>query len=127
MSGPSTTLVDRSSATHGIPRERDARFVIPIIRNHSELVKFCGQSGPVHVNHILPHLKSYLDDEHKHFPDRTSRQDQIMTARDSTCEWLLKHQLYNSWLKGNEGLRWLEGHPGPGKIYACESHCRIDR
>lgn len=38
-----------------------------------------------------------------------------MTARDNTCEWLLEHQNYKSWLQGSEGLLWLEGHPGTGK------------
>lgn len=65
MSGPRVTLVDRFSATHGRPWETDKGFVEPIDRDHSELVKFRHRNDPVYVNHVLPRLRSCLDD-HQH-------------------------------------------------------------
>lgn len=62
MSGPLAKLVDRSSATHGRPWERDERFVQPIDRDHSGLVKFRSRNDPVYVNHVLPRLQTYLYD-----------------------------------------------------------------
>ncbi|KAB5522022.1 hypothetical protein GE09DRAFT_1293739 [Coniochaeta sp. 2T2.1] len=40
MKGPPAVLVNKGSATHGRPWERSPRFVIPIDRSHSDIVKF---------------------------------------------------------------------------------------
>ena len=40
MTGPSTVLVEQSSATHTRPWENDAHHVQAIDRNHSDMVKF---------------------------------------------------------------------------------------
>lgn len=40
MNGDPTVLVDRDSATHSRPWEMSTKFIIPINRNHSDLVKF---------------------------------------------------------------------------------------
>ncbi|KAB5522810.1 hypothetical protein GE09DRAFT_1293597 [Coniochaeta sp. 2T2.1] len=40
MKGPPVVLVNKESATHGRPWERSPRFVIPIDRSHSDIVKF---------------------------------------------------------------------------------------
>lgn len=62
MAGPPVILVGKSSATHGHPWKDDESFVQPINRDHSELVKFRNRTDPVYVEHVLPRLKSYLDD-----------------------------------------------------------------
>lgn len=62
MSGPPAKLVDRSSATHGRPWEIDERFIQPIHRDHSGLVKFRSRNDPVYVDHVLPRLQTYLYD-----------------------------------------------------------------
>lgn len=40
MSGPSTVLVDRHSATSGRPWESGTDFVYPVNESHSGIVKF---------------------------------------------------------------------------------------
>lgn len=59
MSGPRARLVDRSSATHGRPWENKGRFVQPIGRDHSGIVKFRSRNDSAFVNHVLPRLQSY--------------------------------------------------------------------
>ena len=34
---------------------------------------------------------------------------------DGTCQWIMSHSLYDSWLRSNSQLLWLSGGPGKGK------------
>jgi hypothetical protein len=43
MTGPPAVLVTKSSATQCRPWETGAEFICPILRNHSEIVKFNSQ------------------------------------------------------------------------------------
>lgn len=45
MTGPPAVLVTKSSATHCRPWETGAEFICPILRNHSEVVKFNSQDS----------------------------------------------------------------------------------
>ena len=60
MSGPKARLVDRSSATHGRSWEINERYVHPINRAHSELVKFHSRNDPIYTSHVLPQLQDFL-------------------------------------------------------------------
>jgi ankyrin repeat protein len=39
----------------------------------------------------------------------------INVATAGTCEWLLQHETYRSWLESDKGLLWIRGKPGSGK------------
>lgn len=60
MAGPRAKLVDRSSATHGRPWQRNERFVQPIDRDHSELVKFRNRNDTAYISHVLPRLQAIV-------------------------------------------------------------------
>jgi protein SERAC1 len=54
------------------------------------------------------------------FPGMTSRQGNIQTALDDTCEWLYQTPQYIEWIHRkriveNQGLLWIKGKPGSGK------------
>ena len=44
-----------------------------------------------------------------------NRLKDIDIAAESTCEWLLRHPKYNSWVASDRGLLWIKGNPGSGK------------
>ncbi|KAM6516688.1 hypothetical protein FALCPG4_014862 [Fusarium falciforme] len=49
------------------------------------------------------------------FPEIDSRSNDIDTAANGTCEWLLRHETYTSWASCDRGLLWIKGKPGSGK------------
>ncbi|RKK67488.1 hypothetical protein BFJ69_g14456 [Fusarium oxysporum] len=49
------------------------------------------------------------------FPEMDSRPNDINTAANGTCEWLLRHKMYTSWASCDRGLLWIKGKPGSGK------------
>ncbi|KAM6529650.1 hypothetical protein FALCPG4_007779 [Fusarium falciforme] len=49
------------------------------------------------------------------FPEMDSRSNDIDTAAQGTCEWLLRHQTYTRWASCDRGLLWIKGKPGSGK------------
>ncbi|RYP74287.1 hypothetical protein DL771_003108 [Monosporascus sp. 5C6A] len=44
-----------------------------------------------------------------------SRSNDIDTAAQGTCNWLLRHERYTSWGACDQGLLWIKGKPGSGK------------
>lgn len=56
MSGPSTVLVDRRSATNGRHWEQDDRYLYPVNCTHSEMVKFDSKHDAVYAQ-VLHYLK----------------------------------------------------------------------
>ncbi|USP74943.1 hypothetical protein yc1106_02217 [Curvularia clavata] len=48
------------------------------------------------------------------FTEQEHRFDDIHAAVD-TCDWLLEHEGYQTWMKGHSGLFWIKGNPGAGK------------
>ena len=58
--GPSAKLVDRNSATHGRPFERDNQHIQPIARTHSNLIRF-GPKDHIYSQHVMPTLKDLLN------------------------------------------------------------------
>jgi protein SERAC1 len=59
MEGKPARLVDISSATHGRSWEEKNRYVQPIARNHSELVKF-RRNDDVYSDRVRHDLKNFL-------------------------------------------------------------------
>ena len=49
------------------------------------------------------------------FPEMNHRFNDIESAARGTCEWLLRHEKYNSWAARDQGLFWIKGKPGSGK------------
>ena len=49
------------------------------------------------------------------FPEMNHRSNDIDSAAQGTCEWLLRHKTYNSWAARDQGLFWIKGKPGSGK------------
>ena len=57
MSGKPTVLVNSASATHSRPWELEERYVQPINRTHSDLVKFAKQDQDYEI--IRGHLQRF--------------------------------------------------------------------
>ncbi|KAL2260822.1 hypothetical protein VTK26DRAFT_5066 [Humicola hyalothermophila] len=53
--------------------------------------------------------------------DISDYQSSLTRAADDTCEWILNHPVFVSWLaKSESALLWLRGHPGCGKtVLSC--------
>ncbi|KAF4468128.1 nacht and ankyrin domain-containing [Fusarium albosuccineum] len=49
------------------------------------------------------------------FPEMDSRLYDIDTAAAGTCEWILLHETYTSWVSSDRALLWIKGKPGSGK------------
>ena len=49
------------------------------------------------------------------FPEMNHRFNDIQSAARGTCEWLRRHEIYNSWAARDQGLFWIKGKPGSGK------------
>lgn len=67
-----------------------------------------------------------------YFERMNARRFQIHRKLNLTCEWLLQHELYVSWLDDarmstHNGFMWLKGKPGAGKStvmrFAFDEHC----
>ena len=49
------------------------------------------------------------------FPEMNHRSNDIESAAQGTCEWLLRHKEYKRWAARDQGLFWIKGKPGSGK------------
>ncbi|KAF9784163.1 hypothetical protein IL306_008316 [Fusarium sp. DS 682] len=49
------------------------------------------------------------------YAEMDSRSNDIDTAAQGTCDWLLRHETYTSWASHDRGLLWIKGKPGSGK------------
>lgn len=131
MSGPSTLLVAKTSATSV------ADTSISINHDHSGMVKFRPHSAD--YDRVLSQLKLLREnepieglnlgilepnDEEKAalrslgFPEQHWRRDEIEPGED-TCKWLTSNIDFQAWLRGSEDNTfrrlWVRGHPGTGK------------
>ncbi|KAL8366316.1 hypothetical protein RB595_004877 [Gaeumannomyces hyphopodioides] len=63
------------------------------------------------------------------FPQMHNRSHDIDRAVTGTCEWLLRHEMYRSWVACDRGLLWIKGKPGSGKStllkYALDNRGRM--
>lgn len=131
MSGPSTLLVAKTSATSV------ADTSISINHDHSGMAKFRPHSAD--YDRVLSQLKLLREnepieglnlgilepnDEEKAalrslgFPEQHWRRDEIEPGED-TCKWLTSNIDFQAWLRGSEDNTfrrlWVRGHPGTGK------------
>lgn len=49
------------------------------------------------------------------FEELESRWHKIIDIEDTTCDWLLRHDKYESWTQQKQGMLWIKGKPGAGK------------
>ncbi|KAI0204126.1 hypothetical protein F4808DRAFT_448850 [Astrocystis sublimbata] len=73
----------------------------------------------------MPVLESHMPQIEKlikalSFPSMDTRRDNIESACDKTCEWILDHPAFEAWLDPEEyaqthGFFWIRGKPGAGK------------
>jgi ankyrin repeat protein len=63
----------------------------------------------VAANILLDCLKSFA------FPEMRYRQDEVQDTRADSCDWILEHKAYKSWISHQHGLLWIKGKPGSGK------------
>ncbi|KAG8350059.1 hypothetical protein FVEN_g11795 [Fusarium venenatum] len=136
MCGQPVELVDRFSATHGRSWEMKERYVQPIDRNHSELVKFYGRTDPAYVNHVLPRLQEFLDNLDQdstalQYTKELCRLLEVMCAKseppalvEQLCEspdieqsmaWFIESPEYRVWTGLRSARLWLQGTSGDGK------------
>ncbi|KAK5189084.1 hypothetical protein LTR96_011244 [Exophiala xenobiotica] len=123
MDGPSTILVDPASATHGQGYGQSSVESLSINRTHSFLVKFSRHDQEYQtVLRILsaliqvsrPVLLPRIHGDHNGFKTELLRKDEI-SVLDGTCEWLIKHPIFESWQRQPNSLLWVRGKPGAAK------------
>jgi len=66
MKGSPVVLVNKESATHSRPSETAARFILPINRAHSEIVKFERFSDDYEC--VLACIRELLENRSSHPP-----------------------------------------------------------
>ncbi|KAH6649379.1 hypothetical protein F5144DRAFT_634706 [Chaetomium tenue] len=130
-----SVIVDKISATLTIPTER----IYPLYASHRDLCRFpsqnseyktvvreirrVAQAAPRLPNRASTHSsQTSWNDSEKSCMSLFSRFDvsdyqmRIPTPAKGTCQWILGHPLFVSWLeKAENALLWLTGHPGCGK------------
>lgn len=103
-------------------RENRARL-IQEVREQAELTKTLRQSCEEvlsRLNEARPQAETVrkLSEQLKLTAPREDRKTLMNTKGDrvlDTCEWLVEHSLYLSWLKAEPPFLWLSGEPGKGK------------
>ncbi|KAH8763535.1 hypothetical protein F5882DRAFT_20290, partial [Hyaloscypha sp. PMI_1271] len=136
MKGPHAILVGTASATHGRHWENQADHIQAINRDHSQLVKF--KANDEVYDRVLGTLEDFAkeafamkrgrrmeaeeltaDDsdclKSLAFPQMRFRQDEVQDTRADSCDWILEHKAYKSWIDDQHGLLWIKGKPGSGK------------
>ncbi|KAK2778956.1 ankyrin repeat protein [Colletotrichum kahawae] len=133
----SSLVVDRISATMGIPNES----IMPIYQNHRDLCRFAGETSSYKMVFQALHGIA-LDCQPKparlvtsiHSSDRSFSESEkncmtllrvfdveeyrllLPKPTEGTCQWILNHPLFASWNeKTGNHILWLMGHPGCGK------------
>lgn len=134
MEGPEEYLVSIPSATQGKTYNEPGHEVLPINRTHSNLVKFSSATDVVYISIVswLDRLHGsmknigktfYISKDDKYaclrslsFSEQNLReQDDAINPAKGTCNWILEHPNFRSWLKNSPGLLWVLGNPGTGK------------
>ncbi|OBT45685.1 hypothetical protein VE00_03929 [Pseudogymnoascus sp. WSF 3629] len=49
------------------------------------------------------------------FKEMNFRKENIVSADDNTCEWVLENENYARWIQDDDGLLWIQGNAGTGK------------
>ncbi|KAH6849841.1 hypothetical protein B0I37DRAFT_370018 [Chaetomium sp. MPI-CAGE-AT-0009] len=132
-----SVIVDKMSATLAIPTER----IYPLYASHRDLCRFPSQNSEYQtvvkeirrVAQAAPRLRiprgvsthssqiSWNDSEKTCMSifsrfDVSDYEMRVPTPAKGTCQWILGHELFVSWLqKAGNALLWLTGHPGCGK------------
>lgn len=134
MEGPLDVLVSPYSATDGKCRDDTGHSVIAVNRNHSDLVKFNGKCDEIYslVVKSLVDIRSYTEEigDSQYSPDNDDleclrslsyleqdwreQQDEIKAA-EGTCNCILEHGKFHSWMNETPSLLWIMGPPGAGK------------
>ncbi|KAK5739471.1 hypothetical protein LTS12_025272 [Elasticomyces elasticus] len=81
---------------------------------HERIAPTISESGSIISMRREKQLKSL------EFEQMDSRRSTLKSAWSTTCQWLLKHPAYISWidleqLQQHQGLLWVKGKPGAGK------------
>ncbi|KAK7747569.1 hypothetical protein SLS62_009068 [Diatrype stigma] len=85
------------------------RLLGELTRWHSQISKEDSHTIALSVEDCQSCLKSLA------FPAIYDRSHDIGRAVAGTCDWLLRHEKYNTWAAYNSGLLWIKGKPGSGK------------
>ncbi|KAM5521100.1 ankyrin repeat protein [Fusarium oxysporum f. sp. phaseoli] len=134
----SSLIVNRASATLGIPNEEP----IPMFEDHKSISRFSGETESYKKlagalrriallsSDVSPALKRasthsstlVLSDLERTcmalLNDHDAAKDTEIPQKPvpGTCQWIRGHHLFVSWLtQGSSALLWLTGHPGSGK------------
>ncbi|KAI3324731.1 hypothetical protein HD806DRAFT_53878 [Xylariaceae sp. AK1471] len=77
--------------------------------NFSQLRKVIDQSLPEPSQPTQRCLRSLS------FPEMENRSNDIDSAAEGTCKWLLRHKVHRDWAACDRSLLWIKGKPGLGK------------
>ncbi|TVY85021.1 Protein SERAC1 [Lachnellula suecica] len=126
--GISTLIVEEESAKMDTPKER--LYPMPGC-DHMSICKFSSEESQ-NYKLIRGVLRKWADAERNvdvakqtvgdqnclrslAFPEMSYRRIEADRAHKGTCEWVLTHKNYNTWLQKSHGLLWIKGKPGSGK------------
>ncbi|KAF2261462.1 hypothetical protein CC78DRAFT_535652 [Lojkania enalia] len=141
LNGPLERLVDPTAAINGRPWEADFPFVLPIRRNHSELVKFPPRDEDletvlVQIGRLFAEAIGAVRQRFDHTREiyefsqveqdcgRSLSFDEInnryieLRPSPGTCSWVSKHHQYHEWLREFQSVLLITGKPGSGKSNA---------
>ncbi|EPE26751.1 Ankyrin repeat-containing protein [Glarea lozoyensis ATCC 20868] len=128
MAPLNTRVVDDFSGTMGL----DSEIVIHMDgKDHRSIARFKSRTCPSYGK-VLAKLKVAVDEATRPandiirtedlpclqtlaFSTMTTRKIEADVAHPKTCNWVLEHPSFTTWLNASHGLLWLKGHPGTGK------------
>ncbi|RDL35776.1 uncharacterized protein BP5553_06388 [Venustampulla echinocandica] len=121
-------IVDKASAIMGIHTET----IFPMAGcDHTSICKFAGETSGAYKT-VLNELRNWVDELNQlhadektsedleclrslSFPELANRRQDIDKPFSHTCEWILEHESYKSWIETERELLWIKGKPGAGK------------
>ncbi|RDA93462.1 hypothetical protein CP533_2629 [Ophiocordyceps camponoti-saundersi (nom. inval.)] len=78
----------------------------PVASGSGDLLAEGDQSDHYRLQELIDSLSS---------PELNLRREGIANQFESTCEWIFDNAQFMSWLRGDEGVFWINGKPGSGK------------
>ncbi|KFX90066.1 hypothetical protein V490_06669 [Pseudogymnoascus sp. VKM F-3557] len=117
----------RLSVTHGLGNIglEEHKHIAEIVDQTQEYLsrgelqtklKQCIKSLLLEHGNTLPLLNDVLTClESLSYKGMNFRKENIVSANDDTCGWLLENKNYARWVQSNAGLLWIQGKGGAGK------------
>ena len=81
-------------------------MLTPFYRNRTNNANLMAESSTAQREETLKNLRIWLDGTHF---DHLIREKQW---QEGTCEWIMRKEIFNTWLEDGTGAFWIFGIPG---------------